>query len=61
MHWVKPKLVAQITYLTWADDDLLRHTVFLGLREDKSAKEIWRERGFSINSWMRSLPNYVCV
>jgi ATP-dependent DNA ligase len=27
VHWVRPVLVAEITYLTWADDGLLRHTV----------------------------------
>jgi DNA ligase D-like protein (predicted ligase) len=43
LHWVKPKLVAEVTYLTWTDDDLLRHTVFLGLREDKPAKNVRRE------------------
>lgn len=43
VHWVKPQLVVQITYLTWTDDDLLRHTVFLGLREDKPAKEVRRD------------------
>ena len=34
MHWVNPKLVAEITYLTWTDG-LLRHTVYVGLRQDK--------------------------
>jgi ATP-dependent DNA ligase len=37
VHWVRPELVAEITYMSWADDGLLRHTVFLGLREDKPA------------------------
>ena len=37
VHWVRPELVAEITYLTWSDDGLLRHTVFVGLREDKPA------------------------
>jgi DNA ligase D-like protein (predicted ligase) len=32
-----------ITYLSWSDDGLLRHTVFLGLREDKPAREVRRE------------------
>jgi ATP-dependent DNA ligase len=27
VHWVEPKLVAEITYLTWTADGLLRHTV----------------------------------
>jgi bifunctional non-homologous end joining protein LigD len=43
-HWMKPTLVAEITYLTWADDGLLRHTVFVGLREDKPARDVRRER-----------------
>jgi DNA ligase D-like protein (predicted ligase) len=44
VHWVRPVLVAEITYLTWADDGLLRHTVFIGLRDDKPAHEVRRER-----------------
>ena len=43
VHWVEPKLVAEITYLTWTADNLLRHTVYVGLREDKSAKQVRRE------------------
>jgi ATP-dependent DNA ligase len=43
VHWVEPKLVAEITYLTWTADGLLRHTVYLGLREDKPADEVRRE------------------
>jgi len=42
-HWVEPKLVAEITYLTWAADGLLRHTVYIGLREDKPAEQVRRE------------------
>jgi DNA ligase D-like protein (predicted ligase) len=43
VHWVEPKLVAEITYLTWTADGLLRHTVYVGLREDKPATEVRRE------------------
>jgi ATP-dependent DNA ligase len=43
VHWVRPVLVAEITYLTWSEDGLLRHTVFVGLREDKPAKVVRRE------------------
>jgi len=39
---VKPKLVAEVTYLTWADDGLLRHVVYQGLREDKPAQDVRR-------------------
>jgi bifunctional non-homologous end joining protein LigD len=44
VHWVRPELVAEITYLAWAEDGLLRHTVFVGLRDDKPAREVGRER-----------------
>jgi len=44
VHWVRPELVAEITYLTWVEDGLLRHTVFVGLRDDKPAREVRRER-----------------
>ena len=30
VHWVKPQLVAEITYLTWTEDGLLRHVVMWG-------------------------------
>jgi MFS family permease len=45
VHWVEPKLVAEITYLTRTADDLLRHTVYVGLREDKPATDVRREVG----------------
>jgi DNA ligase D-like protein (predicted ligase) len=44
VHWVEPKLVAEITYLTWTADNLLRHTVYEGLREDKPPDQVRRER-----------------
>jgi bifunctional non-homologous end joining protein LigD len=43
--WVKPGLVAQITFAEWTADGKLRQPAFLGLREDKSAQECrWKER-----------------
>jgi bifunctional non-homologous end joining protein LigD len=39
-HWVEPKLVAEITYLTWTADGLFRHTVYVGIRTDKQAAEV---------------------
>jgi ATP-dependent DNA ligase len=44
VHWVEPKLVVEITYLIWTADNLLRHTVYVGLREDKPASQVRRER-----------------
>jgi ATP-dependent DNA ligase len=43
VHWVEPKLVAEITYLTWTAHNLLRHTVYVGLREDKPAEQVRRK------------------
>jgi bifunctional non-homologous end joining protein LigD len=43
MHWVNPKFVAQIKFSEWTRDGKLRQPVFLGLREDKPAKEVKRE------------------
>jgi ATP-dependent DNA ligase len=43
VHWVEPKLVAEITYLTWTADSLPRQTVYVALREDKPAEQVRRE------------------
>jgi DNA ligase D-like protein (predicted ligase) len=43
-HWVEPKLVAQIAFTEWTRDGRLRHPRFLGLRTDKPAREVVRER-----------------
>jgi len=43
--WVKPELVAQIAYAEWTADGKLRQPAFLGLRTDKTAKEVtWARR-----------------
>lgn len=42
--WVKPRLVAQVRYLTWTADGLMRQVVFLGLREDKPPTDVKRQR-----------------
>jgi DNA ligase D-like protein (predicted ligase) len=43
-HWVEPVLVAQVGFSEWTRDGRLRHPRFLGLREDKAAAEVVRER-----------------
>jgi bifunctional non-homologous end joining protein LigD len=42
VHWVRPELVAEVKYLTWTDDNLLRQVVYEGLREDKPAADVRR-------------------
>ena len=43
-HWVRPKLVAQVRFTEWTADGVLRHPVYLGLRDDKKAVEVAREQ-----------------
>jgi bifunctional non-homologous end joining protein LigD len=43
-HWVEPDLVGQIAFTEWTRDGRLRHPRFLGLRTDKPAREVVRER-----------------
>jgi ATP-dependent DNA ligase len=40
---VQPGLVAQIEFLEWTDSDHLRHSKFVGLREDKDRRSVVRE------------------
>jgi len=42
--WVRPRLVCQVRFTEWTRDGGLRHPAFLGLREDKEAGEVVRER-----------------
>jgi ATP-dependent DNA ligase len=41
--WLKPKLVAQIEFTEWTSDGHLRHSKFVGLREDKGALDVVRQ------------------
>lgn len=43
-RWVEPELVAQIGFAEWTRDGRLRHPRYLGLRDDKPAHEVVRER-----------------
>jgi DNA ligase D-like protein (predicted ligase) len=41
--WVEPELVAEVGFSEWTRDGRLRHPRYLGLREDKAAREVVRE------------------
>jgi bifunctional non-homologous end joining protein LigD len=43
-HWVRPKLVCEVSFTEWTDDGQLRHPSFQGLRKDKKPAEVSRER-----------------
>lgn len=48
--WVKPKLVCEIKFSEWTRDGMARHPIFMGLREDKTAKEVHMEKSKTVNS-----------
>lgn len=43
-RFVEPRLVAQVRFTEWTRDGRMRHPSFVGLREDKEASEVTRER-----------------
>lgn len=43
VHWLKPKLVAQIAFAEFTSDGIVRHGRFVGLRQDKPARAVERE------------------
>src|SRR3546814_9373105 len=47
VHWVKPELVAEIAFAEFTAEGVVRHASFIGLRGDKSAKEVVPERPVS--------------
>jgi bifunctional non-homologous end joining protein LigD len=43
VHWVEPRLVAEVGFSEWTTDGELRHPRYQGLRDDKDAAEVVRE------------------
>src|SRR6266849_6488150 len=42
-HWVRPEVVVQVAFIEWTVHGKLRHSRLLGIRTDKSAREVVRE------------------
>ncbi len=42
--WLRPEAIAQIEFLEWTEADRLRHSKFVGLREDKNPRSVVREQ-----------------
>lgn len=49
-HWVAPKLVVEVKFAEWTADGRLRQPIFLGVRDDKSARDVTLE-GVSMQRW----------
>jgi len=43
-HWAKPQLVGEVEFTEWTEEGSIRHPSFQGLREDKKATEVVREK-----------------
>jgi bifunctional non-homologous end joining protein LigD len=44
VHWVEPRIVVQVGFMEWTGNGKLRHPRLIGVRYDKSAREVVRER-----------------
>jgi len=42
-RWLRPELVVQVGFADWTDGNHLRHARFLGIRDDKDARDVTRE------------------
>ena len=42
--WIKPSLVAEVKFTEWTSKGEMRHPVYLGLRADKRAENVVREK-----------------
>ena len=42
--WLRPEVVGQIEFLEWTEGDRLRHSKFVGLREDKNPRSVVKEQ-----------------
>lgn len=52
-RWVRPELVAEVRFSEWTADGLVRQAAFLGLREDKVAREVRRETAVALTESLR--------
>ena len=56
VHWLKPKLLAEIAFAEMTKDGSVRHAVFHGLRDDKPAKDITEERAKPVKTSEKKPP-----
>jgi bifunctional non-homologous end joining protein LigD len=53
-HWVRPELVCEVAFTEWTGDGKIRHPSFQGLREDKHAADVVRERPTAVSTASRA-------
>ena len=55
VHWVRPRLVAEVSFAQWTNERLVRQAVFHGLRTDKPASTIGYEKAAALPGKTRSV------
>jgi bifunctional non-homologous end joining protein LigD len=53
-HWVEPKVVVEVKFAEWTADKILRQPIFLGVRDDKDARDVGLE-GTSLQEWAAAM------
>jgi bifunctional non-homologous end joining protein LigD len=53
-HWVEPKIVVEVKFAEWTADQILRQPIFLGIRDDKDARDVGLE-GTSLQEWAAAM------
>jgi bifunctional non-homologous end joining protein LigD len=56
-RWVKPVLVAEVTFSEWTPGGQIRHSSFVGMRDDKPAKAIVREEAKTVTAAAAPIPS----
>jgi bifunctional non-homologous end joining protein LigD len=54
VHWVRPEVVVEVTYLTWTEGNLLRAVSYQGQRKDKTARQVVRSTPPGRVTWRQS-------
>ncbi|PHH39561.1 DNA ligase D [Pseudomonas putida] len=57
VHWLKPKLLAEVAFAEMTKDGSVRHAVFHGLRNDKPARSITEERAKPVKTSAKATPS----
>ena len=50
IHWVKPKLLCEVSFTEWTNEGRIRHPSFQGLREDKKASDVKQETAMPLRT-----------
>jgi bifunctional non-homologous end joining protein LigD len=54
--WLKPALVGEVAYREMTEDGVMRHPSFQGMREDKSARQVIREKALPVEKAVAEKP-----